>query len=76
MNRMTKILCSLFETITISALQIVSGSNIKILNTECIVTEAGIATILLDIGDNSGLGSLSVTSGKLKGYLNFDIKRF
>ncbi len=45
-----------------------------ILNTDGVITEAGIATALLEIGDESGEVEVSVRSGKLKGKYRFMVK--
>ncbi len=54
---------------------IIVDDKVTILNRGGVVTEAGIATALLEIGDESGVAKISATSGtKLKGSLEFVIE--
>lgn len=63
-------ICHDFE----DAISVDVDSNVKVLNTDGIETEAGIATLLLEIGNNSGTAEVSATSNKLKGDIKFTIK--
>ncbi len=49
-------------------------SNVEILNTDGIATEAGIATALIKIGDQSDITNISAISGRLEGDIKIEIK--
>lgn len=63
-------ICSDFtDTISIE-----TDSNIEILNTDGVQTEAGIATALIKIKGEATQANISATSAKLKGNISFTIK--
>lgn len=55
-------------------IEVTTDSKVKILNTDGIKTEAGIATALIEIGDISGECSVKATSEKLSGTGEFVIE--
>ncbi len=56
-------------------IEVVVDDNVVIINPDEIITEAGIATALLQIGDISGVSKIKATSGKsLKGECQLNIK--
>ncbi|MFR9524083.1 MAG: glycoside hydrolase family 2 TIM barrel-domain containing protein [Rikenellaceae bacterium] len=57
------------------SISITVDDKVTILNTDGVITEAGIATALIKIGDQSGTAKISATSsGKLSGEFEFEIK--
>ncbi len=56
-------------------IEISTDSKVTILNTDGVVTEAGIATALVQIGTESGESQISaISNGKLKGEYKLNIK--
>ena len=50
------------------------NGDVKLLNPSAVVTEAGIATALLQIGDKAGNVTLHAKQGELEGALSFMTK--
>ncbi len=55
------------------AIEVEVDSKVEILNTDGIATEAGIATILLKIGNESGATAIKASSAKIEGEIQFTI---